>query len=150
MDAVASSSFAKASGKPECATLTQLARDSNVPTHQLGQSLGDGEPKPGTAVFASCRCIGLLERLEKTLRSAPSVMPIPVSLTENLTTWLSSTVLQDLSPDYDLTFLSELDGVVAEVDQDLPKPQRIASESSRDDRRLDVEDQFQPFVRRLL
>ena len=53
-------------------------------------------------------------------------MPIPVSLTENLTTRPSSTASSDARPDDDIAFLGEFDRVVAEVDQDLPKTQRIA------------------------
>ena len=40
-------------------------------------------------------------------------------------------ILHHLGPDHHLTLFGELDRVVAEVDQDLPKPQRIAAEMSR-------------------
>ena len=41
--------------------------DSNVAAHQLGQPLGDGKSKPGAAIFARGRRVGLLEGLEQAL-----------------------------------------------------------------------------------
>ena len=77
-----------------------------------------------------------------------SVMPMPVSLTAKSRA-CSRPCLPGRELDDDLALFGELDGIVAEVDQDLPKPQRIAA-AMGGDRGLDVEDQFQPLGRGLL
>jgi hypothetical protein len=75
-------------------------------------------------------------------------MPIPVSLTENSTAG-AGVVLQNAHLDRDFAALSELHRVVAEVDQDLAEPERVAAEMGRD-RGLDLEDQLEPLGRGLL
>jgi hypothetical protein len=54
----------------------------------------------------------------------------------------------DTNSDDDLALVGELYGVLAEVDQDLSQPQRIAFQM-RWDRWLDIKDRFQTFCRRL-
>ena len=47
------------------APLAELARDLDGAAHQLRQPLGDGQTKPGAAIFAGGRYIRLLECLEQ-------------------------------------------------------------------------------------
>ena len=118
--------------------LCRAARNPDVTTHQLRQPFGDGQPKSGPTVFAGSRCIRLLECLEQ----APDLLlaQADASIADGKFNELAVlTVLQDPNLDDDLALLGELDRVIAEVDQDLPQPQRIASELGGE-RGVDVKD----------
>ena len=45
--------------------LTRLALDRDVAAHHLTEAFADREPKPGAAVFARRRCVGLRELLKQ-------------------------------------------------------------------------------------
>jgi hypothetical protein len=50
---------------PEGRTAAGHALDPDLPTHQLGEPLADGQPEPGAAVLARGRSVDLRERLEQ-------------------------------------------------------------------------------------
>src|SRR5208282_4141754 len=139
--------LAETCGEPECAALAWLAADPHLATHQLRQSLGDGQPQSGPAVLPGRRCICLLKRLEQPphLLLGQSNACIADRKTKQMAALI---FLLDLRLEDDLPALGKLDRVVAEVDEDLLHPQRVASEMCRD-RGLDVEDEFQSLGRRL-
>src|SRR5271168_8507 len=142
------SALAEAGGEPECASLAQLAGNPDITTHQLRQALGDGQPKSGSAELPGSRSARLLKRLEQPPHLLLSEADASVSDRE-VDKFTVLLVLLDQSLDDDLTPFRELDGVVAEVDQDLTQSQWVTLEMGRD-RGVDVEDQFQTFSRRLL
>ena len=134
--------------KPERAALARFALDRDLASHQLGQLLGDRQSESRAAIFAGGRGVGLLEGLEQALdlRLAHADAGIAHGKLDELAV---GGVLQNANLDRDLALLGELDGVVAEIDQDLTEPERIAAEMGRD-RGLDLEDQLEPLGRGLL
>ena len=138
----------EARGEAERAALARFALDGDLASHQLGELLGDRQSESRTAVFAGGRGVGLLEGLEQTLdlRLAHADAGIAHGELDELAV---GSVLQNPNLDCDLAFVGELDGVVAEIDQDLTEPERIAPEMGRD-RGLNLEDQLKPLGRGLL
>ena len=67
---------------------------------------------------------------------------MPVSLTEKQTSWPFSSSSRTRAFTTISPLLGELDGVIAEVDQDLPQSQGVAFEVSGD-RSVDIENQFE-------
>ena len=56
--------LAETRGEAEDAALAGLALHRHLAAHEFGELLGDGEPKPGPAIFPRGRGVGLLEGLE--------------------------------------------------------------------------------------
>src|SRR4029079_7897677 len=135
-------------GKSKSAPLADLTLHRDVAAHHLGELLGDRQAKAGTAIISGGRGVGLLEGLEQALdlRLGHADGGIAHAKLDELTV---GGVLQNANLDGDLTLLGELDGVVAEIDQDLTEPERIAAEMGGP-RGLDLEDQLEPLGRGLL
>src|SRR5690606_10985746 len=52
-------------GKTESTAFSRYAIDPDIAAHQLDQTLADGQPQSGTAIFARGCTIGLRKRLEQ-------------------------------------------------------------------------------------
>src|SRR5204863_195832 len=56
-------------GEPERAAVADLAGDADLAVHQLGETLGDGEPKARSPCLPSRRGVDLGEGSEETIES---------------------------------------------------------------------------------
>ena len=140
--------LAEPRGKPKSAPLADLTLHRDVAAHHFGQLFGYRQAKAGAAIIAGGRGVGLLEGLEQALdlRLGHADAGIAHGKLDELAV---GGILQNANLDGDLALLGELDGVVAEIDQDLTEPERIAAEMGGD-RGLDLEDQLEPLGRGLL
>ena len=130
-------------GETEGAALSRCAACADGPAHQLHQQFADGQPQPRAAIFARSAAVRLGEGVEqgghlflldadagigdRELQRAKPVRPLQLADADN-----------------DLSLLSELDGVLREVQQYLPDPQRIADQHARHVP-LHREEDFDPF-----
>src|ERR1044071_3441505 len=95
--------------------------------HPLDQLLRNSGPTSGPAIFSRGRGVGLLEGAEQARDLRLGHTNTGVAHLE-LYELAVGVVLEHAHRGGDLTMLGEFDGVVAEVDQDLTEPQRVAAE----------------------
>ncbi len=131
-------------GEVEGRALAGLALDPDPPLHLLHQVLRYGQPQAGAAVFAGGGGVGLAEGLEHLAALFRGHADAGIAHPE---VQLDAAVILGhlVNADDDLALFGELDGVVAQVDQHLPQPQRVADQGGRHVRRT-VEQQLQPLV----
>ncbi len=107
-------------------TLIRLAAEGNFPPHLPHQLLGDDQTQPGAAMTPRNAGVSLTKRLEQLclllLRDTDTAI---LNLNLQLDARLGNHPLSDAQAD--VSFLSKLDGVTNQVDQNLLQSQRIAN-----------------------
>ena len=128
----------------EFGPLARFAANPDSPAHLLHQRPGDGQPQAGAAIAARGGAVGLAERLEQFVALLGGHANTGVAHPE---VQFNAKVIAQVffNTDDDLAVLGELDGVVAQVDQNLPQAQRVTHQVLRNVGRH-VEQQLQPFV----
>ena len=134
--------FAEPRREPEGAAGALGAVDPDLAVHHLRQGLADDETKPGAAVSAGDRSVGLLEGLEQAgaLRLAETDPGVAHRAMEQ---HLAGGLFPQFDDQLDLALLGELDGIGDIIDEDLAEPQRVADQQEIEPR-IDIEDEFEP------
>ncbi len=115
----------QASRKPEAAARPRRAVSADFSAHQLRQPPRDGQAKPGAAVLARDRGVGLFERLEQPghlLGRDANAAVRNLEAHQQFTT----AVFQKLRTQGDGTLLGEFDGIAGVVEQRLAQSRRVA------------------------
>ncbi len=118
---------AKMGVKVEHRALARGALHPDASPHQLDQIFGNGQSEAGAAVFARGRGIGLVERLEQALALLGRHADTGV-LHPKMQFHIVFGLGDGFNTQHDLALLGELDRVIAQVDQNLAQPQRVAQQ----------------------
>ena len=129
-------------GEGEPAALSRGTLDREAPVHEPHELGGDGQAEPGSAVPASREVVGLGERLEDHVLLVGGDADARIGDRElDLDKIVCHLAKRDAH--VNASVLGELDGVAAEIDEDLLEAGRVADEAIRDVRR-DHRRQLQP------
>ncbi len=115
----------------EMAAMVQHAIDTDLAAQQLHQLLADRQPQAGAAMLAGGRGIGLRERLEQACHVVRRHADAGVTDREMQHDALLRRRLRCNLDRHAAAGRGKFDGVVAQVDQDLPQPDRVALQAQR-------------------
>jgi hypothetical protein len=116
--------------EPERAPATRPLGDADLAAHQVHEVAADRQAQSRSAELARRRAVGLRERLEER---GPDDLGDPDPRVFDLEPHALDSALVAFAADAhgDPAVLRELDGVSAQVDEDLPQPMRIAHHGAR-------------------
>jgi hypothetical protein len=114
-------------GKPEARTLPRRAFYADAAAHALDQWSADGQPKPGSSVFARHRIVGLHERLEQ-LRLGLRRYAYTGILDFKTQQHIGCRFLLRRHAGCHRAGVGKFDGVADEVGQDLAQATRVATQ----------------------
>jgi hypothetical protein len=134
--------FLQAHTEPEGRALPRDAEHANGAIHFSNQLFGDREPETTASKFASCRCISLGERFEKSFlylrrNSYPGITDSKTELALILTFRIAGDAHCHFAGS------SKFDCVAYEIGEDLPDPRSVAPEP-RWNGGLDKAGKFEP------
>ena len=127
--------------EPECGPLAVLALDLDGSAHHACEFLRDGKTKAGSAKLARGRLVGLLEGPEQFLQLLVGDADTCIAHGEPQE-GRGFRFFEQFGGDANFTGFGEFDGIVRQIDQDLAKAERIATEIARQIR-WDFKDQLE-------